>query len=672
MWHTPGSGRRTGRHLAAAALCALLAGACGPGGNNTLAIPTPFGGLVKVPAGSPSLAKPTLLARVQDFLLPRANALTGMEVVGAGVPVSLYAIDEDGNRLGGLLAQSTTGADGAYSVTLPSWSIYDRSHPWVVAVGDPADGTLMRRLVDDLAATGVARDIDPASEAAVRLLLEDATRSPLSEITPAELAEFNDQVSAAADAVSGLTTAEVVDLALAAARDNDAVQRRLVQISRTAENTRPLARAGIDFRMTTGDTLNLLGNAEDADGDLVSYLWTVDQAPAASSISRTPPIGRLFTFRADVDGTYVLKLVVSDGNLAEGPPDYATIIATTPPVQLTGTDRTEAAADSEGGMNRVRNLLVYTTSVRDASNNANYSDVHVRQISDIGPQSDPQVLLPPGATGPADVARTVDGHPAISSDGTMIVFSTDMVSPGVGGGDFEVVAVPVNDPAQTFWVTQNTNFDTQPDVQCVTPQVCVVVYVSDADPAGAQIHSVTYTDTGFGFVETARIQLTTDATDHFNPRLSPDGLWVVYVARDLAEGDLELFRTLADGSLAVSERLTDNAVDDEQPDPDLDASVVVFRRGNTVYALHTDGSPLAQLSPNPLRASHPAIAADGSRVAFVGETDFGTDLFSVLADGSRLTQLTTDGTVSQPRVAYDGAPILFRSARDGDHDFYLR
>ena len=118
--------------------------------------------------------------------------------------------------------------------------------------------------------------------------------------------------------------------------------------------------------------------------------------------------------------------------------------------------------------------------------------------------------------------------------------------------------------------------------------------------------------------------------------------------------------------------LTDNQVDDEQPEPDLDASVIVFRRANVVYALHTDGSPLVQLSPNLLRGNHPSIAANGTLVAFVGETDLGTDLFSVRLDGSGLTQLTTDGTVSQPKVAYDGSRILFRSARDGDHDFYLR
>jgi Tol biopolymer transport system component len=667
MVRIPGFTGRAGRGLVAAVLCAALA-SCGPGGGNNLAIPTPFGGLVKVPSGSPPLAKPTLLARVEAFLAPRALALTGVDVVGAGVPVTLYAIDAAGNPYGRVLDQSITASDGSYSVTLPSWNLYDPAHPWVVAVGDAAAGTLMRRLVDDLAATGAVRDIDPASEATLRLLLEDPVQNPFRELDPGEIAELNDQVAAAAANVSGLTIDEMVTAALRAARDDEPTQRRLIAITSTPENTRPLARAGIDFRMTTGDTLNLLGNAEDADGDLVSYRWTVEEAPAGSAIPRVPPVGRLFSFSADVDGTYLLKLVVTDINLASSPPDYSTIIATTPPVRL--TDNT--VADSEGEMTRARDLLVYTTAVRDAASNTNYADVLIQQIDDTGAVGDPLPLLPPGATRASDVARTVEGHPGISADGTLAVFSTDIVSPGTGGGDFDVVAVPIARPGPAIRVTTSTAFDTQPDVQCATPTNCVVVYVNDADPAGSQVHAVTYTDNGIGFVETGRVQLTTDPTDHFGPVLSEDGQWVVYVARDLSGGDLELYRARTDGSTPAPERLTDNDVNDDQPEPDFACDRVVFRRGNAVMLLHTDGSGVDRLSDAQIRASHPSISATGSLVAFVGETDLGTDLFTVRSDGSLLTQLTTDGSVSQPRASFEGTRVLFRSARDGDHDFFLR
>jgi hypothetical protein len=660
--------RQRGAGIAAAALCTLLVAACGPGGDNTLAIPTPFGGLVKVPAAAGGLAKPTLLTRVRDFILPRALALTGMDTVDAGVPVSLYAIDAAGNRFGSILDQGTTASDGSYAVTLPSWDLYDRAHPWVVAVGDPADGTLMRRLVDDLAASGIARDIDPASEAALQLLLGDAAGSRFGEISPSEIAELNDQVAAAAASVTGLDIAEVTALALRAAQDDEATQRKVVAITSTPANTRPVARAGIDFRMTTGDILNLVANAEDADGDPVFFLWSVDEAPQISTIDRNPPIGRRLTFQPDVDGAYRLKLVVTDENLGVSPPDYATIIATTAPVQLTAND----TVDSQGAMTRGRDFIVYTLAVRDAATNSNYSDVLVQAMTDAGTVGTPSILLPPGAGSAGQLFKTVEGHPAISADHNMITYATDMASPGVGGGDFEVVGVSLSRPGSPFWVTQNTSFDTQPDVQCESAARCVITFVNDADPAGTQVVAATFVDEGAGFFEESRAQISTALADHFGPRLSLDAQWVVFVGRDPVEGDLEIFRALADGSMAVPEQLTDNTVDDEQPEPNEDATVITYRSGTGVWVLRTDTPVPLRVSGTQLTASHPSISADGSVVAMVGVTDLGSDLFSVQSDGTLLTQLTTDGTVSQPRVSADGSRILFRSARDGDHDFYMR
>jgi len=651
--------------VAIATLVALTLAGCGPGGGNSAAIPTHFGGTVKVPIGTPTLAKPTLLARLQDFLMPEALALTGLQTVGAGVEVRLYAIDHQGNRFGAILDTETTGSDGTYSVTLPSWDRYDGNHPWVVAVGSPADGTLMRRLVDNSGAVG---DIDPAAEAALQILLGDKGIPDLSVVQPFELAELNDQVAAATTTVSGVTLAEMIDVAVEVARDDEGVQRRLIAISVTPTNTRPLARAGIDFRMTTGDTLNLKANAEDPDGDLVSYRWTVDTAPAGSLVERTPPVGRTLALRADVDGTYILRLVVTDAKLAPSPPDFATIIATTPAVQVTINDTT----DSQGAMTADRDRLVYTTAVRDAATNSNYADVLLQNLKATGPDGPPLLLLPPGATTAAQVLRTVEGHPAISANGAMVVYSTDMVSPGVGGGDFEVIGVALTRIGSPFKVTDNTFFDTQPDVQCPTQLVCTIVWVTDSDPAGTQIVSATYVDPGSGFREVVRNQLTTDATDHFSPRLSADGVWVVFTGRDPVDGDLDVYRIRADGSMSDPEVLTHNTVDDDLPACDGVCDAVVYRSQNAIYYQAMDGSAPVRVSGPRFQGSHPSISTDGTVIAFVGTTDLGTDLFSVHSDGSFLTQLTTDGTVSQPQVSADGTRILFRSASDGDHDFYIR
>jgi len=99
---------------------------------------------------------------------------------------------------------------------------------------------------------------------------------------------------------------------------------------------------------------------------------------------------------------------------------------------------------------------------------------------------------------------------------------------------------------------------------------------------------------------------------------------------------------------------------------------MVYRSQNGIWYQAMDGSDPVRISPTRLLGTHPSVDTDGTSIAFVGTTDLGTDLFSVKNDGSLLTQLTTDGTVSQPQISTDGTRILFRSARDGDHDFYIR
>lgn len=650
-----------------ALLLSLVLAGCGPGGGNNLAVSTPYGGVVKVPAGT-TLTKPTLLSRAENLLFPSAYALTGMEVVGAGVDVTLTAIDVNGEPYGPVLAQTSTDADGRFELSLPSWDLYNPAHPWVVFVGDAAGGTRMRRFVDDLGPDEVDRSIDPSSEAAVRLLLEDPGRTALSRITPADLHELNTLVATASTSVGAVTIPNVVNLALQAAMANEAVQRKLVEITSTAANVRPLARAGIDFRTDTGEALRLLANVEDPDDNLFLFQWSVDLAPTASSINRTPPPGRELLFLGDVDGSYRLKLVVTDEKGASSPPDFATIIATTAPAQLTVND----AQDTEGSMTANRVLLIYTTPTRDPTTNSNYTNVEVQQINDSGPLLSPVTLYPPGATRDSHVANTVELNPEIAANGAMAVFSTDMVrnAPGQGGSSFDVVAFPFG-PQAPVWVTDDAFHDIRPDVECLSTVECTVIYLTD-EGGGSNIIATTLRDSGTGFAVIRRQPLTVGQTSVYSPRLSQDGQWVVYASRDQLEGDLELYRIRADGSTTVPEPLTSNSVDDDQPEPDGTAATVVFTRNHQIWLLKTDGSGETLLSDIQLFAKNPSISANGTMVAFLAETTWGTDLFSVRSDGTFLTELTTEGSVSQPRVSSDGVRILFRSARDGDHDFYLR
>jgi cytochrome c553 len=96
-------------------------------------------------------------------------------------------------------------------------------------------------------------------------------------------------------------------------------------------NTVPVANAGPDQSVNTGDTVSLDGSASsDADNDTLTYQWTLAGTPAGSTafLSDTTAAGPTFT--ADFAGTYTLNLVVNDGQ-ADSVSDTMTVTATDVP-----------------------------------------------------------------------------------------------------------------------------------------------------------------------------------------------------------------------------------------------------------------------------------------------------------------------------------------------------
>jgi hypothetical protein len=79
-------------------------------------------------------------------------------------------------------------------------------------------------------------------------------------------------------------------------------------------NTAPIANAGPDQFVITGSTVTLDGSgSSDADGDPLSYGWIFVSRPPGSSAALSDGTVVNPTFIADVEGTYVLSLVVDDG-----------------------------------------------------------------------------------------------------------------------------------------------------------------------------------------------------------------------------------------------------------------------------------------------------------------------------------------------------------------------
>ncbi len=118
-----------------------------------------------------------------------------------------------------------------------------------------------------------------------------------------------------------------------------------VLIAAASLNTAPVAAATADAtEVATGVTVNLDGSgSSDADGDTLSYAWSLS-TPAGSSASLSSPGSVTPSFVPDVAGTYLASLVVNDGE-ANSAPASVSITANTPPVADAGPDQDQLTGD---------------------------------------------------------------------------------------------------------------------------------------------------------------------------------------------------------------------------------------------------------------------------------------------------------------------------------------
>ncbi len=90
----------------------------------------------------------------------------------------------------------------------------------------------------------------------------------------------------------------------------------------TRPNTAPTATVGAAQTVLAGATVQVSGTGTDADGDPITYAWTVASKPDGSTVnaaSLATSTTDKASFVPDVAGAYVLSLVVSDGRLSSAP-----------------------------------------------------------------------------------------------------------------------------------------------------------------------------------------------------------------------------------------------------------------------------------------------------------------------------------------------------------------
>ncbi|GJL69143.1 MAG: hypothetical protein NPIRA06_17780 [Nitrospirales bacterium] len=103
-----------------------------------------------------------------------------------------------------------------------------------------------------------------------------------------------------------------------------------VTVTITGGNAPPVADAGQDQHVPVFSLVTLNGSgSHDADGDALSFQWSLESRPQESAATLLNPIFAQPTFIPDIPGTYVVTVVVSDGKVSSHP-DTVAIVAHTP------------------------------------------------------------------------------------------------------------------------------------------------------------------------------------------------------------------------------------------------------------------------------------------------------------------------------------------------------
>jgi len=111
----------------------------------------------------------------------------------------------------------------------------------------------------------------------------------------------------------------------------------------TTTNVAPVADAGLDQTVSTGDTVILDGSGSgDDDSDPLTYSWSITSAPAGSTTTITNPDTENPSFVVDVFGDYVVQLIVNDGTVDSVPDTVVISTTNSRPVADAGADQTVA------------------------------------------------------------------------------------------------------------------------------------------------------------------------------------------------------------------------------------------------------------------------------------------------------------------------------------------
>jgi hypothetical protein len=627
---------------------ALLLVSCGGGGGGDggggappAAQPNTVSGSVQAPGGQITFNQPQgLLQQFAQFISPSAYAsLSGLSPVPDGSPVYLARLN--GTGTGSLRLASTTTTGGRYSFNLANLGL-QFSNDLIISVVGPA-GKEMRAFVGSSATV----DVDPGSELAVRLVLEQITAT-----TGATLNRF--------------TSKEITDIS--------AALRLFVTAGQFS--------GGVNLETT----ITTIRNAVIADADLIAFI----AAAAADGQTTEGPgdVGNYFPFGQG--SAWNFSGTTTSTVLPTTPFNYETTVSITGTKLLAGVTATIFSETNPNGSLAEEQYRTKDTSaiVNHGTNNAN--DFITQQLV---PYQEAQFPLNVGESFQSVNKTGLDFPIDFDNDGKNEKFNATSQVTVVA---FETVTVPAGtfqnaakiETKSTLTVIQSSNGAAFPTTETQTawfaPGVGPVKIVTSSDFSINSEELIAYVVNGQGkgniplAIATGVASANSDTTDPGPSGIASDGShYFVVSCQDLGvtPGIIGVFLTggVAGQPFPIAPRTCASNIGIRAA---FDGTnyLVVFSKDGIIWGVRVsasgsilDGSggfAISSGTPNTITNFDPTVAFDGTNYLvvwgkFIG--DYNIYGAGVTPNGQVLGEFpifTASGEQISPDLAFDGTNYL--------------
>ncbi len=264
-----------------------------------------------------------------------------------------------------------------------------------------------------------------------------------------------------------------------------------------------------------------------------------------------------------------------------------------------------------------------------------------------------------------------------SADGQKIIYQSDQT------GNWDIFEYDLT----TQTTRQLTDFPSQEENPSFSPDGSNIIYTSTKEDHRDVDFNQKRRDIYVMDLQTGReTNLTTNGSDDWRPRYSPDGQYIVFVSQrnDLRDvpfyqlfGNIFIMENDGRFQLMLTDTQSNNGDPCVLPGSTEEKGTIFFdsdRNGKyAIYSMDFKGANVRQITFNPdANDVSPAASSNGDKIVFFSDRDGNYEIYLMNNDGSAQQRLTSNPADDlNPVFSPDGQKVLFHSNRDGNYDIFL-